>query len=355
MLKNHRRFRKAPRVLGSRRSGSPGRLFIHRWVPSGATSAIPPLASPPRQAPLPALYASSPLLCASTAAVPGGPSSSLALVRRRGSSWWWWSIAAGGSARARGMGRGKVQLKRIENNINRQVTFSKRRSGLLKKAHEISVLCEAEVAVIVFSTKGRLYEYSTDSGMGRILERYERFSYEERELAAAHAELQGNWWSIEYDKLKAKVESLHKSQRQLMGEDLERLNIKDLHCLEQQLEGGLKQVRSRKSHLLFDSIADFERKAKVLQEQNDTLWTMLQEKENAAAAMAQQARWELQQQNTVATSSPSSPPPSSTLTELPTTTLNIGSYQPPEGEPAPQPQPCVNTKLPPWMFRHMNG
>ncbi|RZS23619.1 hypothetical protein BHM03_00056585 [Ensete ventricosum] len=61
------------------------------------------------------------------------------------------------------MGRGRVQLKRIENKINRQVTFSKRRSGLLKKAHEISVLCDADVAVIVFSTKGKLYEYSTDS------------------------------------------------------------------------------------------------------------------------------------------------------------------------------------------------
>jgi hypothetical protein len=61
------------------------------------------------------------------------------------------------------MGRGKVQLKRIENKINRQVTFSKRRNGLLKKAHEISVLCDAEVAVVVFSPKGKLYEYATDS------------------------------------------------------------------------------------------------------------------------------------------------------------------------------------------------
>ncbi|KAJ6960250.1 hypothetical protein NC653_038327 [Populus alba x Populus x berolinensis] len=61
------------------------------------------------------------------------------------------------------MGRGRVQLKRIENKISRQVTFSKRRTGLLKKAHEISVLCDADVAVIVFSTKGKLFEYSTDS------------------------------------------------------------------------------------------------------------------------------------------------------------------------------------------------
>lgn len=61
------------------------------------------------------------------------------------------------------MGRGRVELRRIENKINRQVTFSKRRAGLLKKAHEISVLCDAEVALIVFSHKGKLFEYSTDS------------------------------------------------------------------------------------------------------------------------------------------------------------------------------------------------
>lgn len=53
-----------------------------------------------------------------------------------------------------------MELKRIENKINRQVTFSKRRSGLLKKAREISVLCDADVALIVFSTKGKLLDYS---------------------------------------------------------------------------------------------------------------------------------------------------------------------------------------------------
>lgn len=61
------------------------------------------------------------------------------------------------------MGRGRVVLKRIENKINRQVTFSKRRSGLLKKAHEISVLCDAEVALIIFSNKGKLYEFATEN------------------------------------------------------------------------------------------------------------------------------------------------------------------------------------------------
>lgn len=57
------------------------------------------------------------------------------------------------------MGRGKVELKRIENKINRQVTFAKRRNGLLKKAYELSILCDAEVAVIVFSNRDKLYEF----------------------------------------------------------------------------------------------------------------------------------------------------------------------------------------------------
>jgi hypothetical protein len=49
------------------------------------------------------------------------------------------------------MGRGKVELKRIDNRVSRQVTFSKRRQGLLKKAHELAVLCDVDVGVVVFS------------------------------------------------------------------------------------------------------------------------------------------------------------------------------------------------------------
>lgn len=60
------------------------------------------------------------------------------------------------------MGRGRIEIKRIENTTNRQVTFCKRRNGLLKKAYELSVLCDAEVALIVFSSRGRLYEYSNN-------------------------------------------------------------------------------------------------------------------------------------------------------------------------------------------------
>ncbi|GLJ23980.1 hypothetical protein SUGI_0456230 [Cryptomeria japonica] len=60
------------------------------------------------------------------------------------------------------MGRGKVQLKKIENRTNRQVTFCKRKSGLLKKSWELSVLCDAEVALFLFANSGKLYEFASN-------------------------------------------------------------------------------------------------------------------------------------------------------------------------------------------------
>ena len=59
------------------------------------------------------------------------------------------------------MARQKIQIKKIDNTAARQVTFSKRRRGLFKKAQDISILCDAEIALIVFSAAGKLFEYSS--------------------------------------------------------------------------------------------------------------------------------------------------------------------------------------------------
>jgi hypothetical protein len=60
------------------------------------------------------------------------------------------------------MARGKVQIRRIENPVHRQVTFCKRRMGLLKKAKELSVLCDADIGVIVVSSHGKIYDLATN-------------------------------------------------------------------------------------------------------------------------------------------------------------------------------------------------
>ncbi|CAN1838765.1 Agamous-like MADS-box protein AP1 [Linum perenne] len=192
------------------------------------------------------------------------------------------------------MGRGRVQLKRIENKINRQVTFSKRRAGLHKKAHEISVLCDAEVALIVFSHKGKLFEYATDSCMEKILERYERYSYAERQLVATELDSQGNWL-MEYNRLKAKIELLQRNHRHYMGEELDTMSTKELQNLEQQLDTALKNIRTRRNQLMHESITALQRKEKAIQDQNDVLAKQIKEKEKAVAEHQQHQHQQHQQ------------------------------------------------------------
>nr|AXY87491.1 agamous-like MADS-box protein [Cymbidium goeringii] len=70
------------------------------------------------------------------------------------------------------MGRVKLQIRRIENNTNRQVTFSKRRNGLIKKAYELSVLCDIDIALIMFSPSGRLSHFSGRRRIEDVIGRY---------------------------------------------------------------------------------------------------------------------------------------------------------------------------------------
>ncbi|KAL9685850.1 hypothetical protein QQ045_023304 [Rhodiola kirilowii] len=203
------------------------------------------------------------------------------------------------------MGRGRVQLKRIENKINRQVTFSKRRSGLLKKAHEISVLCEADVALIVFSTKGKLLEYATDSSMERILERYERYSSSEKQPVSPDLNSNGSW-THEHAKLQNRIEVLQRSQRNLMGEDLDPLSLRELQNLEHQLENALKHIRLKKNQLMNQSIAELHKKDKAMQEQNNLLGKKIKEREQALAEQGQLDRQ----------SHDASPPPTQTSQPL---------------------------------------
>ncbi|GKU97420.1 hypothetical protein SLEP1_g10567 [Rubroshorea leprosula] len=173
------------------------------------------------------------------------------------------------------MGRGRVELKRIENKINRQVTFAKRRNGLLKKAYELSVLCDAEVALIVFSNRGKLYEFCSTSSMLKTLERYQKCSYGAVEVNKPTKELENSY--REYLKLKARYEALQRTQRNLLGEDLGPLNTKELEQLERQLETSLKHVRSIKTQYMLDQLSDLQNKEHMLLEANRALTIKLEE------------------------------------------------------------------------------
>nr|BAC80254.1 MADS-box transcription factor [Houttuynia cordata] len=167
------------------------------------------------------------------------------------------------------MGRGRVELKRIENKINRQVTFAKRRNGLLKKAYELSVLCDAEVTLIIFSNSGKLYEFCSSSSMMKTLERYQKCSYSMPEATGPSRETEKSYQ--EYLKLKGKVEHLQRIQRNLLGEDLGPLSSKELEQLENQLEQSLRQIRSTKTQSLLDQLSDLRRKEQQLLESKKIL------------------------------------------------------------------------------------
>ncbi|KAI3978891.1 hypothetical protein MKX01_016066, partial [Papaver californicum] len=73
------------------------------------------------------------------------------------------------------MGRGKIEIKRIENPTNRQVTYSKRRSGIFKKAKELTILCDAQVCLIMFSNTNKVCEYiSPSTTMKEFFDRFRR-------------------------------------------------------------------------------------------------------------------------------------------------------------------------------------
>ncbi|XXG55513.1 hypothetical protein AAC387_Pa03g3169 [Persea americana] len=191
------------------------------------------------------------------------------------------------------MGRGRVELKRIENKINRQVTFAKRRNGLLKKAYELSILCDAEVAVIIFSARGKLYEFGSSSSLPKILERYQQCSASGAvEAGTSLRDTQSSYQ--EYSKLKARVEVLQRSERNLLGEDLEPLSLKELEQLENQLEMSLKRIRTTKTQFMLDHLSDLRRKEQVLLESNRALKRKLVE---AGTENQNQLLWESSGEN----------------------------------------------------------
>nr|NP_001302702.1 agamous-like MADS-box protein AGL1 [Brassica napus]AGB51134.1 Shatterproof [Brassica napus] len=162
--------------------------------------------------------------------------------------------------------RGKIEIKRIENTTSRQVTFCKRRNGLLKKAYELSVLCDAEVALVVFSTRGRLYEYANNSVKGTI-ERYKK-ACSDAVNPPTVTEANTQYYQQEASKLRRQIRDIQNSNRHIVGESLGSLNFKELKNLEGRLEKGISRVRSKKSELLVAEIEYMQKRKMELQHDN---------------------------------------------------------------------------------------
>uniref|UniRef100_A0A8C1GKD0 Myocyte enhancer factor 2d n=1 Tax=Cyprinus carpio TaxID=7962 RepID=A0A8C1GKD0_CYPCA len=88
------------------------------------------------------------------------------------------------------MGRKKIQIQRITDERNRQVTFTKRKFGLMKKAYELSVLCDCEIALIIFNHSNKLFQYaSTD--MDKVLLKYTEYNEPHEKCVCSSREHEG--------------------------------------------------------------------------------------------------------------------------------------------------------------------
>ncbi|CAI9777163.1 unnamed protein product [Fraxinus pennsylvanica] len=174
------------------------------------------------------------------------------------------------------MGRVKLQIKKIENTTNRQVTFSKRRNGLIKKAYELSVLCDVDVALIMFSPSGRVSIFSGNRSMEEILTRYvnlpeheigklQNQEYLQRALGKlksaadrtylpatsgpASVDSQVEEMQQEILKCTCQLENMEKRLRIYEGDSSDITTLFEAEYREQILEVNLKQVRMRKQVL----------------------------------------------------------------------------------------------------------
>ncbi|KAJ8759063.1 hypothetical protein K2173_003301 [Erythroxylum novogranatense] len=160
------------------------------------------------------------------------------------------------------MGRRKVEMKRIEDKSSRQVTFSKRRNGLIKKALELSVLCDAKVAVLVFSSRGKLYQFSKGDSLAKVLERYR--SRLDGEIDSCLGDV-----GIFPRNLVSPTELVQLVERHLDSPSDDEFSVSDLLLLEKQLHTALGQARARKAELELESINALHEKEIMLKKEKE--------------------------------------------------------------------------------------
>ncbi|CAE5964409.1 unnamed protein product [Arabidopsis arenosa] len=160
------------------------------------------------------------------------------------------------------MGRRKIEIKRIENKSSRQVTFSKRRNGLIDKARQLSILCESSVAVVVISASGKLYDSSSGDDISKIVDRYEIQHADELKALDLAEKLQN------YLPHKELLETV---QSKLEEPNVDNVSVDSLISLEEQLATALSVSRARKAELMMEYVKSLKEKEMLLREENQVL------------------------------------------------------------------------------------
>ncbi|XP_022936836.1 agamous-like MADS-box protein AGL16 isoform X2 [Cucurbita moschata] len=106
--------------------------------------------------------------------------------------------------------------------------------------------------------------------MKTLIERYNKTKEEHHQLGNSTSEVK--YWQREAAMLRQQLQSLHENHRQMMGEELTGLSVKDLQNLENQLEMSLRGIRMKKDKILMDEIQDLNRKVNLIHQDNMELY-----------------------------------------------------------------------------------
>nr|ASZ79947.1 MADS26 [Phyllostachys edulis] len=167
------------------------------------------------------------------------------------------------------MARGRVQLRRIENPVHRQVTFCKRRAGLLKKARELSVLCEADIGIIIFSAHGKLYDLATTGTMEELIGRYKSASEGMQADGCGDQRMDPKQEAMV---LKQEINLLQKGLRYIYGNRAnEYMTVEEMNALETYLEIWMYNIRSAKMQIMIQEIQALKSKEGMLKAANEIL------------------------------------------------------------------------------------
>uniref|UniRef100_A0A0D9XXS4 MADS-box domain-containing protein n=1 Tax=Leersia perrieri TaxID=77586 RepID=A0A0D9XXS4_9ORYZ len=181
------------------------------------------------------------------------------------------------------MVRGKVQMRRIENPVHRQVTFCKRRGGILKKARELSVLCDADVGVIIFSSQGKLHELATNGNMHNLVQRYQsNVEGNQMERGALQRQVTEGVFLLREEigllqrglSYLKNFEVIMNRSRSAYGGGAGEMTLDKLHELEKGLELWSYQIRTKKMQMMQQEIQFLRNKEGIMKAANE----MLQEK-----------------------------------------------------------------------------
>ncbi|XP_074312961.1 MADS-box protein JOINTLESS-like [Silene latifolia] len=166
------------------------------------------------------------------------------------------------------MVRQRIQIKRIDNVTARQVTFSKRRRGLIKKAQELSTLCDAEIGLIVFSSTGKLFDFSS-SRMTHVIQRHRLHAdnFQSLEQTSLELESEDSMCALLNKELEGKTQQFSR----LNGDELDALNLEELMRLERQVEKGQTKIRRAKGEKLRKELATLKGKDVQLARENQSL------------------------------------------------------------------------------------